>query len=148
MLCNYLIVMVRFHLEMAQHVYNKANLWPIIHQIHQGANQLPIHGWVYWIRVSQLLHIFHHGSFPWICNPSSQTSEEPFRYTSSITGNFHHDFVVHERLNSRLLESIQGLLLSPYMGLFIVYLKTLRLFYIFFFFNYFVEKNRLYIHMM
>jgi len=46
-----------------------------------------------------------------------------------------------------LLESIQGLLPSAYKGLFVVYLKTLRLLYILFF-NYSVEKNGLYIHLM
>jgi hypothetical protein len=140
--------MDRFHLELAQHVYSKANVRPSIHRIHQGANQLPVQGQVYWIRVSQLLQICHHESLPCICNPSSRTSEEPFRYTSSVIESFHHASAEHERLYTRLLESIQGLLLSAYMGLFLVYLKTLRLFYICFFFNYSVEKNSVYIHLM
>jgi hypothetical protein len=40
MLCNYSILMARFHIELAQHVYNKENGCPSIHQIHQGADQL------------------------------------------------------------------------------------------------------------
>jgi hypothetical protein len=133
MLCNYSILVARFHLELAQHVYSQS---------------ITGTGRVYWIRVFQLLQICHHRSLPWFCNPSSRTSEEPFRYTSSVIGSFHHASVVHERLYTSLLESIQGLLLFAYMGLFLVYLKTLRLFYICFFFNYSVEKNSLYIHLM
>ena len=97
-------------------------------QIHQRAIQFSIQGRVYWIRVSQLLQICHHGNLPRICNPSSLTSEEPFQYTSSVIGSFHYASAVHERLCTKLLESIQGLLPSAYMGLFLVYLKTLRLF--------------------
>jgi hypothetical protein len=42
----------------------------------------------------------------------------------------------------KLLESI-GLLPSAYMGLFLVYLKTLRLLYISFFLNFSIGKNGL-----
>jgi hypothetical protein len=97
-----------------------------------------VHGWVYWIKVSQLLHIYHHGSFPWIFNPSSQTSEEPFWYTSYVIGIFHHASSIHEGLCTKFLEFIQGLLPFEYMGLF---LKTLRLLYICFFLNCSIEKK-------
>jgi hypothetical protein len=40
MICNYLILMDPFHLEISQHVHRKENVWPSIHQIHQGSNQL------------------------------------------------------------------------------------------------------------
>jgi hypothetical protein len=43
---------------------------------------------------------------------------------------FHHAFVVHERLCTKLFESIQDLLPSAYKGLFLVYLNTLRFLYI------------------
>ena len=42
---------------------------------------------------------------------------------------FHHASAVHEKLCTKLFESIQNLLSSAYKGLFLVYLKALRLLY-------------------
>jgi hypothetical protein len=54
---------------------------------------------------------------------------------------FHHAYVVHERLCTKLFESIQDLLPSAYKGLFPVYLKTLRFLYVCFLFNYSGEQS-------
>ena len=58
-----------------------------------------------------------------------------------VIENVHHDFVVHEKLCTNLFESIQDILPSAYKGLFLVHLKTLRLFYIRFLFNYYGEQS-------
>jgi hypothetical protein len=54
---------------------------------------------------------------------------------------FHHASVVHGRLCTKLFESIQYLLPSAYKGLFMVYLKALRLLYICSLFNYFGQQS-------
>jgi hypothetical protein len=58
-----------------------------------------------------------------------------------VIESFHHTYVVYERLCTKLFESIQDLLPSAYKGLFLVYLKTLRLLYIRFLYNYSGEKS-------
>jgi hypothetical protein len=58
-----------------------------------------------------------------------------------IIEGFHHDSVVHERLCTKLFESIQNLLSSAYKGLFLVYLKALRFLYIRSLFNYSGEQS-------
>ena len=65
-------------------------------------------------------HFFcHHESLSWISNPSFWTSEYPFWYIISVIESFHHASAVHERLCTKLFESIQDLLPSAYKGLFL-----------------------------
>jgi hypothetical protein len=49
-------------------------------------------------------------------------------YDISVIESFHHASVVYEILCIKLFESIQGLLISAYMGLFLVYLKNISFF--------------------
>jgi hypothetical protein len=57
-----------------------------------------------------------------------------------IIEDFHHASAVHEKLCTKFFESIQNLLSSTYKGLFLVYLKALRLLYIRSLFNYSGEQ--------
>ena len=59
----------------------------------------------------------------------------------SVIEYFHHASTVHERICTMLFESIQDLLPSTYKGLFLVYLKALKLLYIRSLFNYSREHS-------